>query len=67
MSERLRTTLRGIGSVLNLAPGPGVAEFRARLRRVRPYHDDREALRRDFERVAGDLCRTLARVVDVKR
>ncbi|HNK32540.1 MAG TPA: hypothetical protein PK403_09705 [Plasticicumulans sp.] len=45
MSNRLHTALRGIGSVLAIAPGPGVAGFRERVRRVRPYRDDREALR----------------------
>ncbi|HMV39448.1 hypothetical protein [Plasticicumulans sp.] len=62
MSKRLHTALRGIGSVLAIAPGPGVAGFRERVRRVRLYRDDREALRSDFERVAADLRKVLDRI-----
>lgn len=62
MSKRLHTALRGIGSVLAIAPGPSVAGFRERVRRVRLYRDDREALRSDFERVAADLRKVLDRI-----
>ena len=67
MSNRLHTALHGIGSVLAIAPGPGVAGFRERVRRVRPYRDDREALRSDFERVAADLRRALERAGEAGR
>lgn len=39
-----------------------LAGFRERVRRVRLYRDDREALRSDFERVAADLRKVLDRI-----
>ena len=48
--------LHGIGSVLAIGPR---SHLRERVRRVRPCHDDREALARDFEHVADDLRRAL--------
>ncbi len=67
MSERLRTLLRGVGSVLDIAPGTGVRGFRQRVQRVRPYGTDAEALRRDLERIGRDMWKAVGRLNDERR
>lgn len=50
MTKRIKAMLRGIGSVVDVLPNSG-----DRLKRVRSYKSDADALRHDWEKVGRDM------------
>lgn len=49
MTKKIKAVLRGMGSVLDLAPSPSASRFI-------PQGSDTERLRADFERIGADMC-----------
>lgn len=55
-----RHLLKGAGSLMNLIPAQ---TYQQRLREIRPYRTDAEALAGDSQRLSGDLRRAFDRAI----